>query len=218
MAVAVLASGNTVASATPTDRTLADIKSAGAAATTARISSLGNAITKVQQNEYLTDAHRGAILTTLNADLAAMRTLQAKIAADTEVATAKTDYRSIFTDYRVYAVALPQSFDACAADGLTDSALPRLQKAHDALAAALAGSGAGRSTPELQAELTDMQNRIDDATHVIAGVADAALGVTPAGWNANHLVLAPYRQAVSTALADAKYARADGQAIVAALK
>jgi hypothetical protein len=157
------------------------------------------------------------VLGTLNADLAGMQSLQAKIAADTTAATAWTDYKSIFTDYRVYAVALPQSFIAAAADGLTGTAIPKLQSAEDRISAYFAAHP-DKVTPELQAKLADMQAKTADAVSKTSGLAAAALAVTPAAYNANHAVLADDRAAARAAVADVKAAAQDGRAIVQALK
>jgi hypothetical protein len=226
LTIAALAAGSAPAIASPVtsarasdSRTsLSTIQASGAAKTSARIASLGAAITRVTANTSLTDADRSSILATLTADLAAMKSLAAKIAADTVVSTARADYASIFTVYRVYAVALPQAHFAAAADALADKALPRLTSAESKLAAALAGKFASKSTPELQAKLVDMANQIAAAKAAVEGVAGKALAVTPADFNANHAVLAPIRASIVSARSAAKLARADARSILAAIK
>jgi hypothetical protein len=197
-------------------RTLEVIQAEAAAKTAQRIASLTRAITRVNANTYLTDSDRAAILATLNADVAGMHSLAATIAADTDRATAAAHYAQIFTDYRVYAVAIPQSFYAAAADGLTGTVIPKLIEVHQKLSDALANSD--KSTPELEATLADMQTQIDAAQAAISGVAAAALAVTPADYNANHAVLASSHASVVAAHAAARLARADAKTIVQALK
>ncbi|WP_394770440.1 hypothetical protein [Lacisediminihabitans sp.] len=229
LTLAALAAGAVPAMASPTDSVAGDsavgapaklsaIQASAAAKTSARIASLNAAIPKVTANTALTDADRSTILGTLNADLAAMRSLAAKIAADTDAATARTDYASIFTGYRVYAVALPQAHFAAAADALTDTVIPRLTAAESKLAAALAGKHASKSTPELQAKLADMTTQIAAAKAAADGTAARALAVTPPDYNANHAVMAPIRASIVSAHAAAKVARADAKSIMAALK
>ena len=196
---------------------LAAIQQAGAAATAKRITSLTTGIGKVNATKTLSSADKSTVLATLNADLTGMQGLQSKIAADTSAATAWTDYRSIFTGYRVYAVALRQSFIAAAADGLTDTAIPKLQSAATKISDFFA-SHPDKATPELQAKLADMQAKTADAASKTSGLAAAALAVTPAAYNANHAVLTDDRAAAREALADAKAAAQDGRAIRAALK
>ena len=85
-----------------------------------------------------------------------MSTVATAITADTSVKQASTDFKSIFTTYRVYAVALPQAHFAAAADGPAASAIPKLTAVQQKLSAALAGKYAAKSTPALQADLADL--------------------------------------------------------------
>jgi hypothetical protein len=199
-------------------RTLADIQKSASIKTTKRIGSLNTAIARINAATDITSADRATILATLNGDIAGMNTVEAKIAADTDVATAAADYATIFTTYRVYAVAIPQARFAAAADRMTGTSIPKLTDAETKLAAALAGPDKSKSTPALQAELVDMQNQIAAATSGLNGVAAAALAVTPADYNANHDVLSPERGAVKSAIGDVKKAATDGRNILAAIK
>jgi hypothetical protein len=217
--VAIAATPTTTTSSTAfgAPRTLAAIQTLATKATGARITALDKAIPKVTSNSALSSADRATILATLNSDLAAMQSLATKIAADTTAPQAETDYRTIFTTYRVFAVALPQASYAAAADDLTDTTLPKLTAAQKSLAALLAGPDSAKSTPALQAELADMATKIAAAQSTVNGISAAALAVTPSQYDADHQALAQIRQSVSTALADAKAAGTDGSSIVAAL-
>ena len=204
--------------ASPAPRTLADIQTSGAKQTSERTASLTTAISKVTANTQLSSADRSTILATLNGDLAGMSTVASAIAADISVKQASTDFKSIFTTYRVYAVALPQAHFAAAADGLEASALPKLTAAEQKLSAALAGKYAAKSTPALQADLADMAKQIATAQASLSGLAANALAATPAAYNANHAVLTPVRESLATATAAVKQARADAKTVLAALK
>lgn len=195
---------------------LSAIQQAGAVQTANRITALNRGITRVTATTTLTAADRATILGTLNADLGGMTSLQAKIAADTDATTALADYRSIFTGWRVYAVGLQQSFIAAAADGITGTAIPKLQSAASKISGLFAADPS-KATPELQAKFADMQAKTADAVTATTGFAAAALAVTPAAYNADHAVLVDDRIAARAALADTKAATADGKAILAAL-
>lgn len=187
---------------------LDEIQRAAERATDNRIRALEEALDKVEDNDHLTDAHSSAISATLQADLDAMHDLQAEIAAEDSVDEARAAYRSIFIDYRVYAVAIPQSMYAAAADALTDSALPRLQQAHDDLAEAADGDA------ELDAALADMQASIDEAAKLLDGLGDAALAVTPADFNTDPDVLREIRATLRDAANAARDAREDAREIL----
>lgn len=198
-------------------RTLAAIQAKATVETTKRIGSLNTAIAKITAAAHISSADRATILGTLNGDLSGMNTVEAKIAADTTVATAKADFKTIYTSYRVYAVALPQARIASAADRMTSTTIPRLTTAETKLAGLLSGKDASKSTPALQADLSDMQSKIAGATTALNGVSASALAVTPSDYNSNHSVLSSDRAAIKTATADLKAAAADGKTIRAAL-
>jgi hypothetical protein len=199
-------------------KSLAAIQANAKIKTTARIGALNTAIAKVNAAQDISSADRATILSTLNGDLAGMNTVEAKIAADTTVATAAADYKTIFSTYRVYAVAIPQSRLAAGADRMTSTSIPKLTDAQTKLAAALAGPDASKSTPALQADLTDMSTQINAATAALDGIAAQALAVTPSAYNSNHAVLEPVHSAVKAAIADLKKAKTDGQTVLAAIK
>lgn len=197
--------------------TLAEIQSAGAAATAKRITSLTTRIGKVNAGARLSSGDKSTVLATLNHDLGGMQSLKTKIAADTSVTGALADYRSIYTEYRVYAVGLQQSYIAAAADGVTGRAIPKLQSAASKITAAFAAHPS-KVTPALQAQLADMKAKIADAVTKTSGLSAAALAVTPSAYNANHSVITADRAAARAAVADSKAAVQDGRAIIKALK
>lgn len=186
---------------------LNEIQRAADRATDNRIRALEEALEEVADSEHLSDGHRSTITATLQSDLDAMHDLQDEIAAEDSAADALTAYRSIFTDYRVYAVAIPQSLYAAAADGLTDSALPLLQQVHDDLAAVADGDA------EVESALDEMQASIDEATELLDGLADAMLAVSPADFNADPEVLADLRDSLREATDATRDAREDARDI-----
>jgi hypothetical protein len=193
-------------------RSLSDIQAKGAADTSKRIASLNAAIPKITAAKGITDAHRSTVLATLNADAAAMKSLATKIAADTTVASAAADVKSIFTQYRVYAVALPQARITAGADRLTGTAIPRLQKVAAALAPKVSGNA------DLQAKLDDLNAQLKTATTDTDGLASAALAVTPAAYDANHDAMSGLRAKAKAAATAVKQASQDAQAIRQSLK
>ena len=205
------------ARSTATPRTLSSVQALGAAETAARISALDTAISRVTANAYLSATDKDHILGTLNGDRSAMVTIAGKIAADTDLAVAITDHRSIFSGYRVFAVAIAQSRYAAAAAALGDAAIPALRAAQATLAAAIAGPLASKDTPSIAAAMADLAAQIQSVQQSISGVSAFALSVTPDQFNANRAILAPTRASVKTAIAAAKKARADVASVKAAL-
>ncbi|CAN5146826.1 hypothetical protein BH09ACT3_BH09ACT3_11370 [soil metagenome] len=223
LVMALLAGSALPASAAPSAvqapaRSLTAVQAAAAAATASRIAAIDQTTPKVQSNVYLSDAHRSTILGTLAADRSAMVDLAARIAAETDLTAATTLYESIFTGYRVYAVALPQTLYAASADALTDSAIPALEKVQQALEAALAGPYASKSTPEIEASMASLDAQLTIAKESSAGQSAAALAVTPSAYNANRSVLTPIRESIVRAVAASKQAALAAQSVKQALQ
>jgi hypothetical protein len=203
---------------TPTDldpnATLTQIQQLADRAIDNRTRALDGAIQKVDDNTYLTDAHQSTISATLQGDLDGLNDLAGQIDAATTAAKARALYHSIFTDYRVYAVVLPQSFYAAAADGLEDAALPKLEDGYTRLAAAVDKSG----DSDLKAILAQMRASLDTATGLLNGLADEALAVSPSDFNADHTVLGDIRGTLRDATNAVRDARQDAREILDGLR
>lgn len=189
-----------VADETP-PATLADIKAAAIVAIESRDAALARTATAIEASSLVTDGHRSTVLATIAQQQGALAALASAIDADTTRAAAAAHYAQIFTDLRVFAVTIPQAHYASAADALEFGVIPSLQAAHDALAAAVVDH------PEVSDELAQLQEQIDVAAGAVAGVADSALAVTPADYNANRAVLGDARASILTAKSAATTAR-----------
>lgn len=198
--------------------TLPAIQAAGAHATADRIAALNRSIPSITANACMADASRAQALGTLSAALDGMQELSGQIAAATDAVTAAGLYRSIFEHWRVYAVAIPQAHFAAAADCLQGRAIPALLSAQARLEAALAGVHADDVTPEIEADMQQLADQIVIAQDAAAGLADDALAVTPADYNADRAVLVPVKTALSTATSAARLAKAAAQSVVDALR
>jgi hypothetical protein len=172
---------------------------------------------KVNANTYLTNSDKASVLSRINLASTGLTALGQKIAADTDVATAKTDVQSIFTTYRVFAVVIPSAAYATAADDLTGKALPALTKSYTSLNNLLKTKDKAKDTPALDADLADMQAKTNMASSNVDGVASTALAVTPDDWNSNKSIFSGIHTQLGSARSEVKSAVADGKAILAAL-
>jgi len=198
--------------------TLSAIKERAAAAISVRLTSLSTAIPAVNNNKWLTSTDKSTLLNTLNSDQSGLTALGPKIQADTTVAQARTDYQSIFLDYRVYALALPQVRLAAAADDITGGVLPRLTDAQSRLTSLLSGVDASKDTAAVQAAMSDLASKIQAITSATSGLSASVLALTPSQYNANHTVLAAPRETILAARADIVAARADVMTVIGDLK
>jgi hypothetical protein len=182
----------------------------------ATIDRLENAIDKARA---LTDEHATSLTRILDGSAAGLRALRAEIEADTTLADLHEDIRSVFADFRIYALVTRQVWLVIGADAVNGAAA-----ALDATAADLGtlierAEAAGEDVTEANAHLAAMVAAIDAAQAGVAGVADEVLPLTPAGWNAGTAgpILREARQAIVEARADMRTAMAEARKVIAAL-
>ena len=209
------------AAPTPTPKTTRTLESVQAAAKTAtgkREIALSAAITKLDAAKAISASDKSTLVDRLNADLAGMKAIESKIAADTTLAAASADFKTIFTTYRVFAVAIPQARIVSVVDRVTSIDIPKLTDSQTRLATGLAGKDASKSTAALQSTLADMKTQVDAANTQLDGVSGKVIAITPAEYNSNKAVISSVRAAVKIAESDLTQARADRKAILTALK
>jgi hypothetical protein len=197
---------------------LAAIQKQAAADIARRLSSLSVAINDVTNSTAISAGDKTTLLATLNNDVTGLTALGTTIANDTTAQQALTDSKTIYTGFRVYALALPQVHFAAAADTITVTVLPKLTDAQSKLAALLAGADSGKNTPAVQALMTDLGNQITAITGATTGLSATVLAYTPAQYDANHALLSPARGSLAISRNDIKTARTDIATVVADLK
>jgi hypothetical protein len=203
---------------TATATTLPEVKAKAASAISARLTALDRALAAVQANRFITATDRAAAVAILDHDQSGLTALGPVIQADSTLAKARADYRTIFTDYRVFALALPQTRLAAAADALSGTVVPRLTDAEHRLQGLLSGADSAKDTSSVQAAMADLASRIQAITTSTSGVSATVLSYTPAQWNADHTLLSGTRTAVKTARTDAQAARHDVRTVVTAIR
>lgn len=207
-AVSIAVASPAVAAATPTPppsgAKLAKIQQRGETDITNRLASLQKATTRVQNAKDVSAADRTQLLALFASDSSALTALNAKIAADTDVATARADVATISSTYRIFGVVLPQTSIALGADRLSTTSIPKVQAAHDKLAA----KGADAT------QLTAMQSDITAAANDVSGLSASALAVTPTQYDANHAVMTPLRQRLAQAIVSLRQAVVIGRTLL----
>jgi hypothetical protein len=214
-AVALGVGATAAGAATPanTPQSLSGLQADAAGAISQRTDDLNAAISKVNGDPRL-GSDNAALVVYLQADIAPLQALGAKIAGDTSASTAAADYATIFTNFRVLALVLPAAHIAGAADQINVTTIPTL--------AAQAAKAASHVNPSNQAVLqpliNDLHGQITAAGTATAGDTAAVLASTPTEWNTDHDLLASGHSAVRSARNDIAKAEADLKQIVAVLK
>jgi hypothetical protein len=181
------------------------IQTAAKTAIANRESALSTVVSILDNTGYL-GSDQALLVGRAQTDESDLTALGNQIAGDTTVQQARTDAETIFTGYRVFALVVPVDHDVRAADAATNVAIPALQKAAAAFTA--------DNNPAIAAPLADMQSKIVAAQQALNGFTGQVEALTPAGWNTNHALLAPYKTSLAAARQDLGGARDDAKTIL----
>lgn len=152
---------------------------------TERLTSLNNMLTKINSMTRLSASQKTQLTTNINTDITGLTNLKIKIDTDTDVATALTDMKSIYTTYRVYAEFMPQTGMLAASDALTKSIEQLTLLATKLQTRISSASAAGNDVTTLNTLLTDMQNKITDAKTQATNAQNNVTNLTPSDFNAS---------------------------------
>ena len=131
---------------------------------TRRITALNDLDTRAGQMQKVTDAFKQSLKTAVEGQVAGLTALQAKIDADTDAATLKTDVQSVTQSYRIFALVVPQGRIAAAADRIvtiTGMMTTLGTKLQTRLAAA---QSSGTDVSKLSMALADLGTKLSDAS------------------------------------------------------
>lgn len=188
-----------------------------------RIVSLNKLVGRVAEMKNLSPTDKAAVSTTLNAQITALTALKAKIDADTDLATLKTDVQSVTASYRIYALVIPQGTIIAAADRIV-TVVSEMQSISAKLKTRItAAAAAGDDVGSLQTLLTDYDAKIADALAQAQAAVNGIVTLVPDGGDktkqaANTAALQAARAKIVTAQHDVNAARKDGEKIRVGLR
>ena len=148
-----------------------------------RLDHLAVAQAKVQRADALTVRHEAAIDDIIDRSQSGLTLLSAQIEAASDPSVVVGLCAQIAPDFRVYLVVLPQTHLTVAADrsqAAADGGVVALVTLDEAIARA---ADAGADVTAAQGFRDDAAGHLAAADAANDGVADAVLGVTPAGYN-----------------------------------
>ncbi len=181
-----------------------------------RIASINELITRIQGLKRLADSDKTNLVGMANSMIANLNTLKTKIDGDTDITTLRADQKSIFDQYRIYMLFMPQLRIYVAADRIDDTA-----DLMTTVAGKLATRINGNTT--LQTTLNDANAKIADAKTQAQNAINAIKRLTPDGGNdgiasSNKQALLSAKNFLMAATTDLQTARHDFATIIAALK
>lgn len=183
-----------------------------------RLQHLGQTKTRVEGAKYLLPESKTVLLQEIATTSAALETHRAKIAADTDTTVALTDYRKIFSEYRVYLVITPHIRASAMIDHVEKHILKmeafgmklqrRIQQATDD----------GANTAVLTSQYNQYTTKVANAKTKIASAKTALGQLTVANFASNKQTLATLRKNLKSAADDLKEAHRIAADIVSSIK
>jgi chromosome segregation ATPase len=183
-----------------------------------RVKSLTELIAKINGLKKLFAEDKSELSSKLQEQIDSLNALKVKIDADTDLATLKTDTKSIRESYRIYALFLPEIRILIAADSMNTTA-DRLNALADKLQALITTSGAtGDNLTGMQNSLADMRAKVKDAKDLYQSIEAEILALTPQGYPGNRTTLMDAREKLKTGAKDLRAARDDAKEIIKVLR
>ena len=140
-----------------------------------RVAALNALMTRVGEMTKITEQIKTSIKTNIQNQIDGFVALKAKIDADTDLATLKTDVLSVTQSYRIYILVIPQARITAAADRMA-TVINMMGEVGTKLQARVnTAKGAGADTASLEAALTDLAAKLTSAqAHAQASVTAIA--------------------------------------------
>ncbi len=195
---------------------LAAIKAKAEAEIDRRIAALNKLITIIQGLKRLSDTQKSNFIAMANSQITSLSALKTKIEADTTIEALRADQQSIFNQYRIYMLFMPQLRIMTAADRMAETA-DLMSQVSVKLQARINGDAS------LTALLNDANTKISEAKTLYTSAETDVAGLTPdngdAGkMNSNKEALQDARVDLQKGATDLKAARDDFQKIITSLK
>jgi hypothetical protein len=180
---------------------------------TRRLTALGKLSSKISSATYLSSGDQATLSGDVSSEVANLTALKTKLDADTDVNTAVTDAQSIITDYRVYALVVPQVYLVKTADDQQT-----VESKLTGLYTKLSGLVSSSSSTAIQNDLKDMNTQITNAQAISSSIETKVVDLQPSDYDSDHTLLSGDRDQLKTAQGDIQAATTDAKTIIASLK
>lgn len=187
-----------------------------------RIAALTELSARVSAMTRVTVDFKNTLNTSVQTQISDLQTLKTKIDASTDIESLKVDIQSITSGYRIYALVLPQTRIAVAADRIV-TITTMMAGVGGKLQARIQALPQSTSTAAMAAALTDMAAKMASAQTQAQAAVTATVSLTPDNGDktkaaANLAALKDARTKLQAAQKDIKAARADIELILKGLK
>ena len=192
---------------------VSDLKKRAQTEITRRLNYLNQLLTKVGDVKKLSDTNKANLKSQIQTQIDGLNTLQTKISADTDLTTLKADVKSIITNYYIFAFFRIQIDLLLAADKMSttvDNLTSIYTKLQTRINEALSQ---GKDVTALNAWLSDMQAKLNDAKSQYQGAEEELNGLTAQGYPGNKSSLLDARSKIKAGASDLRTAYNDAISI-----
>lgn len=166
---------NITASTTAETARIARAKDKAAQEIDRRIEALTSLMTRIDAMNKVSDTLKANLKTNVQTQIDGFTALKAKIEADTDLATLKTDIKSITESYRIYMLVLPQGRISAASDRMATIINMMASTGTKLQARINAAAQAGNDTTAVAAALADLGTQLTSAqTHAQTAINTVA--------------------------------------------
>jgi predicted nucleic acid-binding Zn-ribbon protein len=181
-----------------------------------RIEKLTDLMNKISNAKHLTSDQISSLTASIQTEINNLTALKTKIAADTDLATLRSDVQSIVKSYRVYVLYIPKIAIMFAGNRIIDI-VTKMTDPTTGIVSKLQTRLQGNTDANLQADLTDMQAKLTDAKTQAQNAINTVSSLTPDGYPANVSILQNARSMLQTARQDIVSAIKDAKMIIQGL-
>jgi hypothetical protein len=185
-----------------------------------RIEALNQLVTRINQMKKIPTEGKATLVAKAQENITLLTTLKAKIDADTDLATLKTDVKSIAKSYRIFMLILPQIHTVAAADRISTT-VDQLNIVASKLNIRITNAGDKGTTfatqlADMNAKITEAQTKAQDAINLVMTLVPDN-GVE-AQMESNKKALEDAKAMIETASADVRDASSIAKTINTGLK
>ena len=183
-----------------------------------RIAALNKLLTRLGQMKKLSAEQISSLQSQVQTDIDGLNTLKAKINADTDLTTLRTDVKSIVTDYRIFAFFM-KYIHLNAALERASNLYDKLKMVHDKLEVKIGeAASSGKDVTQLTASLSEMKTKLDSAkVSIDAAIAELST-LSAQGYPGNMTTLSDARAKLKSAHTNLKDAHILSKKIVNGLR
>ncbi len=203
----VSATASSTKAATALAARITNLKNRAEQEITRRVMLMNQVLSKINTLVRLSADEKTNLSNTLQTQITAMNTLAAKVSADTDVTTLKTDVQSITKSYRIFMLVVPQAHVAATADAIDTTVTIMATVGSKLQTRLMALENAGKDTTTLNTLLADYNTKSVDAKTQADAAVSATASLQPD--NGDQAVIQTNKQAFTTARTDIKTAQSD---------